>query len=141
MKFNINHKVKDFKNVDSFLRTIYKENPLIAETGYNEEIFINQVKAIREVEGGTIKSAINKVANTAAFTPYAERAANNIIEATKKFKKFKELSILNRDEQGHFKGFDKTQLRWDTTRGGYVYMEKYLIDVSNSPENISIVEL
>jgi len=141
VKFKILNRVDEFKNQDDYLRKIYRDNPILSAKGYSENVFVNQAKAYKAVNQTNIRSAVQMIAGTETFTPYKERAQTNLIKAMKEFGVYKELTTSVRDKFGHFTSFDRSKLRWDSSRGGYVYAGQYFVDVSNSPENIRIEKI
>lgn len=141
MKFKITAPRKAFKSEEAYLANIYDTNPSISAAGVTKNQFILQSKSYKAVYETSINSAVKKYSESTVFTPYTERATNNIISALKSFGQLKPLTTMIRDERGHFTQFDKTQLRWDRDLGGYVYMGKVFIDVTNSPENITLSRL
>lgn len=138
MKFTINKPRKSFKSDDEYLAQIYRDNPIIADTGVPLERFKAQIGAYKTVYGTSIRGAVNKYAGSTAFTPYTERATDNLIQGLKEFGQFKALTTSIRDARGHFTKFDRSQLHWERDYGAYVYAGKVLIDVSNSPERITL---
>lgn len=138
MKFKITAPRKSFKSEEDYLANIYNTNPSISAAGVTKDQFILQSKSYKAVYGTSINSAVKKYSESTVFTPYAERATNNIVSALKDFGQLKPLTTMIRDERGHFTKFDRNQLKWDRAAGGYVYMSKVFIDVTNSPESITL---
>ena len=108
--------------------------------GYKQ--FKNRVKAKMKADDIGVKTAAEKVLNSEAFTSPAERSRTNLTESIKEsFKnEWNDLRKLSRDEKGRFKKVSEN-LVWDKERNGYVLGGKYFIDVTNSPEEIRIIEL
>lgn len=134
---------KDFKTEEDYLSAVYDKNNV---TQIPKKVFINRVKAYKELDESsrpTIKRALDKLANTKAFTPYGERAVDNFLKGAKDVDPgfVKALSTAVRDEKGHFTGFKKSELKWDNERRAYIYMGKIMIDVSNSPQQITMIRL
>lgn len=134
---------KDFKTQEDYLGAVYDKNPIIGEKKLSKKNFVELVKAYKENEEISVTKAIKKVANTRTFTPSWERAIDNFVEGLKKNYPgaVKALSTSIRDEKGHFTGFKKSELKWDSDRRAYVYMGKIMIDITNSPQQISMVRL
>ena len=109
--------------------------------------FKRRVKARAKKDEMTIKSAAKREARTETFLTAAERSRENILSGIKTkhrevYDEIKELNKLNRDK-GRFQSI-KSNLIWDTERKGYTLNangKKYFIDVSNSPEDVKVMEL
>lgn len=107
--------------------------------------FRNRVKQRQEAENLNVNEAIRKVTNTEGFVSAADRSRNNFIDAMKKeFKKdFKQLVAYNRrmkDERGRFVSMKKNMI-WSKKYNGYVLGGRFLIDVTDSPKQINIIDL
>lgn len=106
-----------------------------------------------------IAAAAKKEANTETFVSAAERSRENLVESMKtKFgDSYDRLRQLTRyegetihDESGKILKksgqFEKmgSNLVWDQNKKGYTFLsggKQYLIDISNSPEEINIIEV
>ncbi len=87
-----------------------------------------------------VKKYIRKEINSESFTSAAERSRTNLINSLKEDfpEQYKELKT--KLGLGKF-GSIKNNLAWNQTYGAYVMNGQYLIDVSNSPKTVNIVEL
>ena len=87
-----------------------------------------------------VKKYIRKEINSESFTSAAERSRTNLVNSLKEDfpEQYKELKT--KLGQGKF-GSIKSSLVWNQQFGGYVMDGRYLIDVSNSPKTVNIVEL
>lgn len=85
-----------------------------------------------------LKRQIRKELNTEEYTSAAERSRANLVEALKG--EFPDEYKTLRSKLGQFESV-KNNLSWNQNYGGYVFMGRYLIDVSNSPKTVNIVEL
>lgn len=153
MKFKLSGRRRDYASDYFFYKAVYYNNPIIAQKGYDAETFANQAAAYATTYERDAEGAVQLIANTKTFTPYAERAVDNFIEAAKKFGKWKQIYSLNRYEAGtkdetgkknlggRFAGFDRTQIKWDEDKKGYVYLGKYIITFENSPFDMRIQTL
>ena len=116
--------------------------------------FKHRVLARKDAYDMTLKAAIKKEANTESFTTAAERSRDNLVNMLKNDhpEAWKELRNLSRyegptirDEEGKItfkKGqFIKMNIRWNKEAKRYEVNGKYYIDISNSPESVSIEEI
>ena len=112
----------------------------LSRIGYRQ--FKNRVLAHARWDNLTVKEASRKVLNTEAFTSPAERSRTNFIEGIKEhFKEdYKYLTRLSRDERGRFKAL-RENMKWDKDQKGYVIGDRYFVDVTNSPEEVVIIDL
>lgn len=106
--------------------------------------FKRRVKSRAERDDISIKEAAKKEARTETFLTAAERSRENLVEAikTKHSEAYFELKNLSRSK-GKFQSI-KDNLTWDKSRGGYVLKasgKNYFVDVSNSPEEVNIMEI
>ena len=106
--------------------------------------FKNRVLSKAKADNISIKEAIKKEANTETFVSAAERSRTNLINAIKEKHResYDELRNLAR-EKGKFIKL-KDNLEWDENYGTYVLRagnSRYLIDVTNSPEEVFIREI
>lgn len=106
--------------------------------------FKRRVKARMEAENLNWKSAAKKEAHTETFVSAGERSRENLIKAIKDdFNDvYRDLRNKSRDK-GKFVAI-KDNLTWDSDRNGYILnagTKQYFIDVSNSPKDISILEI
>ena len=104
--------------------------------------FKHRVQATMRSNDVGVKEASRKVLNSEAFTSPAERSRANLKGAVKdSFKEaYERMRKLSRDERGRFKRIEEN-LSWDKERKAYVLGGRYLIDVTNSPEEINIIDL
>lgn len=106
--------------------------------------FKNRVISKAKADNISIKEAIKKEANTETFVSAAERSRTNLINAIKEKHReaYDELRNVAR-ENGKFIKL-KDNLEWDENYGTYVLRagdNSYLIDVTNSPEEVFIREI
>lgn len=104
--------------------------------------FRNRVLAQQRWNNLNVREASRKVLNTETFTSPAERSRTNFIEGIKEhFKEeYKYLAQLSRDERGRYKSL-KDNMKWDKDQKGYVIGNRYYVDVTNSPEEVIIIDL
>lgn len=106
--------------------------------------FKNRVLNRAEAKNISYKEAAKKEANTETFVSAGQRSRHNLIQAIKEKHEldYKELRNLARDRGKYISIEDN--LDWDEDYGQYVLRagdNRYLIDVSNSPEEVSIREV
>ena len=106
--------------------------------------FKRRVKARAKSDNMTIKSAAKREARTETFLTAAERSRENILSGikTKHREVYDELKNLSR-EKGRYQSI-KDNLIWDKERKGYTLNangKNYFIDVTNSPEDIKVMEI
>lgn len=106
--------------------------------------FKNRVLARAEAKGISYKEATRKEMNTETFVTAGQRSRHNLIQAIKEKHdlEYKELRNLARDRGKYISIEDN--LDWDEDYGQYVLRagsNSYLIDVTNSPEEVSIREI
>ena len=92
----------------------------------------------------SIKSAAKKEAHTETFVSAAERSRENLLESIKENynETWEELKNLSRNK-GRYQSI-KDNLTWDKQRNGYVLSagdKQYFIDVTNSPEEVNVMEI
>ncbi len=85
-----------------------------------------------------LRKHIRKELNTEEYTSAAERSRANLVQALKG--EFPDEYKILRSKIGQFESM-KNNLSWNKDYGGYVFMGRYLIDVSNSPKTVNIVEI
>ena len=88
-----------------------------------------------------INGAIQKLANTTAFTPEVERLKSNMWESLKSYKAVGKFQQLTRGEGGKFTKFDPDKLSWDRETKSYIYNSMVRISFDNSPQQITLVDL
>lgn len=103
--------------------------------------FKARVLARAESKGISYKEATKKELNTNTFTTAGQRSRHNLIQAIKEKHdlEYKELRNLARDRGKYISLEDN--LDWDENYGTYVLRagdNSYLIDVTNSPEEVEI---
>ena len=106
--------------------------------------FKNRVLLRAEAKGISYKEATKKEMNTETFVSAGQRSRHNLIQAIKEKHdvEYKELRNLARDRGKYINIEDN--LDWDEDYGQYVLRageHHYLIDVSNSPEEVYIREV
>ena len=106
--------------------------------------FKRRVKARAKSDNMAIKAAAKREARTETFLTAAERSRENILSGikTKHREVYDELKNLSR-EKGRYQSI-KDNLIWDKERKGYTLNangKNYFIDVSNSPEDIKVMEI
>lgn len=106
--------------------------------------FKNRVLIRAEAKGISYKEATKKEMNTETFVSAAERSRHNLIQAIKEKHEleYKELRNLARNRGKYINISDN--LEWDEDYGQYVLRageNSYLIDVTNSPEEVAIREI
>ena len=92
----------------------------------------------------SVKAAAKREARTDTFLTAAERSRENLLEAIKENynETWEELKNLSRNK-GRYQSV-KDNLTWDKQRNGYVLNagdKQYFIDVTNSPEEVNIMEI
>ena len=110
----------------------------------------NRVEAMMAAKDYTVRKAVAKVNNTETFISPAERSRTNLLNALKEkyTPQYKTIKNLMRDEKGRFISLEdiNRKLKWTKTKDkwGYTFMvndSTYLIDVSNSPKGVEIIEI
>ena len=134
-KFNKGRR-KDFKTEEAFLSDIYDRNVSKIPANTTKEGFIAQVQAYKIAYETNVSGALRKIANTEAYTPYVERAQDNVLKALEEFGQLKKFKTMIRNEKGHFAKYDRSLLKWNREGGYYVYGGKIIIDIRNSPEQV-----
>ena len=136
-KFNTGYR-KDFKSEEAFLSDVYNRNITRLPVGTNKEMFIAQVQSYKVAYDTNVTGALRKLANTEDYTPYVERAHDNVLKTLENFGKLKKFKTMIRDEKGHFVKYDRSLLKWNRDGKYYVYDGKVIIDIRNSPEDVII---
>lgn len=140
------------KNYD-LIRKKYKQLdkegkiPLVSIIGSKEKKkmtyiqFKRRIKLRMESSDVNLKTALRKEANTETYTSAAERSRVNLIESLKEDFKgdYDKLRNLSR-EKGRFKAL-KENLEWSKEYNAYLVGGRYLIDVTNSPEQVIITDI
>ena len=129
---------KDFKTEAEFLKDVYYRNISAIPSGTTVDMFVTQVQSYKIGYDTNITGALNKLANAEIYTPYTERAGDNIMSVLEKHGQLKKFKTLLRDSQGRFVKYDRSKLRWDHDSQVYIYDNKISIDVRNSPEQVII---
>lgn len=127
---------KDFKTEEAFLGDVYQKNISAIPSGTTQNMFINQVRAHKIVYKTNIAGALNKLANKSQYTPYVERANDNVMSVLQKHGMFKKFKTMIRDREGKFRAYDRNKLVWNSDQGVYIYDNKIVIDIRESPERI-----
>ena len=129
---------KDFKTEAEFLKDVYYRNISAIPSGTTADMFVTQVRSYKISYDTNVTGALNKLANAETYTPYTERAGDNIMSVLEKHGQLKKFKTLIRDSQGRFVKYDRSKLRWDRDSQVYIYDNKISIDVRNSPEQVII---
>lgn len=144
-KFNKGAKKrKDFKTQDQYLDYIFEQNrgKLAEVFGANaRERFKGAVESYKVAYDTNINGAIQKLANTTAFTPEVERLKSNMWTSLKSYKAVGKFQQLTRGEGGKFTKFDPDKLSWDRETKSYIYNSMVRISFDNSPQQITLVDL
>lgn len=144
-KFNKGAKKrKDFKTQEQYLDYIFEQNKgkLTEVFGTNaRERFKGAVESYKIAYSTNINGAIQKLANTTAFTPEVERLKSNMWASLKSYKAVGTFQQLTRGEGGRFTRFDPDKLKWDRENRVYVYDNKVSISFDNSPQQIILFDL
>jgi coproporphyrinogen III oxidase-like Fe-S oxidoreductase len=106
--------------------------------------FKRRVKSRAAKDNISIKEAAKKEARTETFFSAGERSRENLLTGIKEKHgaAYSELKNLSRSK-GKFQSI-KDNLTWDKDRKGYVLNaegKQYFIDVTNSPEEVTITEI
>lgn len=106
--------------------------------------FKRRVQARAKSDNISVRSAAKREARTETFLSAAERSRENILSGikTKHREVYDEIKNLSR-EKGRYQSI-KDNLIWDKERKGYTLNangKNYFIDVSNSPEEINVMEI
>ena len=136
-KFDTGYR-KDFKTEEAFLRDVFQRNVNKIPVGVNKEMFVLQVQSYKVAYNTNITGALRKLANSEEYTPYTERAGDNVLKSLERFGQLKKFKSMIRDEMGHFAKYVATKLHWDPETATYVYNNKIRIDIRNSPERIEV---
>lgn len=136
-KFDVGRR-KDFKTEEAFLRDVYQRNIGQMPVGVSKEMFVLQVQSYKVAYDTNITGALRKLANTEDYTPYVERASDNVLKTLENFGQLKKFKSMIRDAKGHFAKFDPKKLKWDRETATYIYNDKIMIDIRNSPERIVV---
>lgn len=134
----------DFKTEEAFLRDVFEKNreAITQAFGANAEMkFINNVRARKSLGNTTILGALKRVERSEAFMPYQERAYENVKAALRKYDKWNEFRSMTRDYRGRYTTWDPNLMRWDRDRKAYIYNNRVMIDITNSPEDVIITQL
>ena len=137
-------KRKDFKTQDQYLDYIFEQNrgKLAEVFGSNaRERFKGAVESYKIAYDININRAIQKLANTEAFTPEVERLKSNMWKSLRKFKAVGKFQQLTRKEHGKFDEFHPERLKWDSKNQSYTYDNKVMISFDNSPQEIKLTDL
>ena len=129
---------KDFKTEVAFLEDVYRRNISAIPSGTTAQMFVTQVQSYKIGYDTNITGALNMLAKSERYTPYTERAGDNIMSALEKHGQLKKFKTMIRDSQGRFVKYDRSKLRWDHDSQVYIYDNKISIDVRNSPEQVII---
>lgn len=144
-KFNKGaRKRKDFKTQDQYLDYIFEQNRgKITEVFGNNarERFKGAVESYKIAYSTNINGAIQKLANTTAFTPEVERLKSNMWASLKSYRAVGTFQQLTRGEGGKFTKFNPDKLKWDRETKSYVYNNRVGISFNNSPQQITLVDL
>ena len=144
-KFNKGKKKrKDFKTQDQYLDYIFEQNrgKLAEVFGANaRERFKGAVESYKIAYDTNINGAIQKLANTTAFTPEVERLKSNMWKSLKSYKAVGKFQQLTRGEGGKFTKFDPDKLTWNRENKSYTYDNRVMISFDNSPQHITLVDL
>ena len=132
----------DFKTERAFLADVYKRNKNVIDTvGYTEKQFIDRVIVGKEysphsINGKkvTVIQSLKDLANSNAFTPYKERAYDNVISALKSFDKYQQFRNMTKDSKGRWTKVDMDKFRYED--GVYIYNNSVIINMKNSPEDL-----
>ena len=127
---------KDFKTEEAFLKDVYQKNLSAIPPGTTENMFINQVQAHKVAYETNITGALNKLANKSQYTPYTERAGDNVMSALQRHGMLKKFKTMIRDREGKFRAYDHNKLVWNSDQGVYIYDNRIVIDIRESPERI-----
>lgn len=137
------------------IRRVYRQTGGVTRSGQQITFrqFKNRVKARAKIEGKTILQAAKKERNTESFTSAAERSRTNLLDKIKEkystgpnstWEDLKNINKRIRDPQGHFTSMRENMI-WDRDLKGYVIGDDitgmYLIDVTNSPEDIFVTRI
>lgn len=144
-KFNKGAKKrKDFKTQDQYLDYIFEQNrgKITEVFGTNaRERFKGAVESYKIAYSTNINGAIQKLANTTAFTPEVERLKSNMWQSLKNYKAVGTFQQLTRGQGGRFTKFNPDKLKWDRENRVYVYDNKVSISFDNSPQQIILFDL
>lgn len=144
-KFNKGAKKrKDFKTQDQYLDYIFEQNrgKITEVFGTNaRERFKGAVESYKIAYSTNINGAMQKLANTTAFTPEVERLKSNMWKSLKSYKAIRTFQQLTRGEGGKFTKFNPDKLKWDRETKSYVYNNRVGVRFDNSPQQIILVDL
>ena len=137
------------------IRRVYRQTGGVTQTGQTITFrqFKNRVLARAKSEDITIRKAAIKEKNTESFTSAAERSRTNLLDKIREkydqgpnsaWEDLKRINRQIRDPQGHFTSM-RSNMVWDRDLHGYVigddFTGMYLIDVTNSPEDIFVTKI
>lgn len=137
------------------IRRVYRQTGGVTRSGQQITFrqFKNRVKARAKIEGKTVLQAAKKERNTESFTSAAERSRTNLLDKIREkystgpnstWEDMKRINKGIRDPQGHFTSMRENMV-WDRDLKGYVIGNDitgmYLIDVTNSPEDIFVTRI
>lgn len=138
-------KTQKAKNKAAY-KNIRKEYEKITNNKYNitYKEFKQRALSRAKRDNMSIKAAAKREARTESFLEAPERSRENLLGALKEKygEAYSELRNLSRSK-GKFQSI-KENLSWDKTRKGYILNadgKQYFIDVSNSPEEVTITEI
>lgn len=137
------------------IRRVYRQTGGITQTGQQITFrqFKNRVLARSKSEDITVRQAAIKEKNTESFTSAAQRSRTNLLDKIREkyntgpnssWEELKRINRQIRDPQGHFTSMRENMV-WDKELKGYVigddFTGMYLIDVTNSPEDIYVTKI
>lgn len=146
---------KKAKLLNRQIRRVYRQTGGKTRTGQDISFrqFKNRVLARAKSEDITVRRAAIKEKNTESFTSAAERSRTNLLDKIREkydvgpnnaWDELKRINRQIRDPQGHFTSM-RANMIWDKDLKGYVigddFTGMYLIDVSNSPEDIFVTKI
>jgi len=130
------HNARIYKQIRKQYNKIADKN-VMTYVEYKNEVFLRA-----NADKINVKQAAIKLNNTELFVTRAERSRTNLINSLKKEHNyvFKKLKQLSRNEKGQFVAMSNN-LVWDRDLDGYILSGRYLIEVSNSPEEVNVFDL
>ena len=111
--------------------------------------FKHRVQARAKAEGTTIRKAAYREKNTLSFTSAAERSRTNLIDTMREkypdyYRTLTNINKQLRDDKGHFTSI-RSNMKWSKEYNAYMIGDSYtgvfIIDVSNSPEQIYLTQV
>lgn len=107
-----------------------------------EKIDPSQHELFASVTQRELKAITKKRLNRETYTSPAERSRVNMMQGLKEKHRdvYNVIRKLSRDERGQFKKVEDN-MTWNKDHGGYVIGGRYFVDVQNSPESVSIIDL